>query len=391
MKKIGKKFQIFLLFTLITLEFSLNSCNSGRYSSDESSQHLQQPSNGSSDEATALNGITTEDESADFQETIINPLTGLSISDEHMLARRPVMVKVANFPRAGRPHAGLSFADIVFDYYIGYGTNRFLAVFYGQDSPQIGPVRSGRRVDAQLVNMYEGILGYGSADEDTDAILVQALGARAISNLEAPCPIFCGTDTHSVVGVFANSTEITQFAQVNSIDEGITPDLPGTLFNSETPAGGKKAEKITILFNYYNRGEWHYDPPSGKYLRWIEDMEDEDEVYDMIPLVDRVTNEQLAFSNVIILFAHYIEYAPSVHDVDIQKNTEGKRAVFFRDGQMFAGTWKTVNDTDPIQLFNTEGNPMPLKPGNSWIVITEEMSIFHEPNPGDWEMFFFLP
>ncbi|MHB8808355.1 MAG: DUF3048 domain-containing protein, partial [Anaerolineaceae bacterium] len=74
----------------------------------------------------------------------VNPLTGLPVSDPNILNRMPVMVKVSNYPRSGRPHAGLSFADIVFDYYIGNGTNRFLAVYYGNDSSSIGPVRSGR-------------------------------------------------------------------------------------------------------------------------------------------------------------------------------------------------------------------------------------------------------
>ena len=57
------------------------------------------------------------------------------MDDPSLLERRPVMVKVSNFPRLGRPHAGLSFADIVFDYFIGYGTNRFLACFTVRTAP----------------------------------------------------------------------------------------------------------------------------------------------------------------------------------------------------------------------------------------------------------------
>src|SRR4030042_3032998 len=34
----------------------------------------------------------------------INPLTGLVVDDPSRLERRPVMVKVSNFPRLGRPH-----------------------------------------------------------------------------------------------------------------------------------------------------------------------------------------------------------------------------------------------------------------------------------------------
>ena len=40
----------------------------------------------------------------------VNPLTGLQVSDPTLLDRRPITIKVANYPRAGRPHAGLSSA-----------------------------------------------------------------------------------------------------------------------------------------------------------------------------------------------------------------------------------------------------------------------------------------
>ena len=323
---------------------------------------------------------------------IINPLTGLPVSDPALLERMPIMVKVSNFPREGRPQAGLSFADIVFDYYIGYGTNRFLAIFYGSDSPGIGPVRSGRLVDAQLVRLYQGILGYGSADEDTDAYLVQALGERAISFQEAPCPAFCGEDTHSVIGVFASSADISAYAKQNAIDLGGTPDLEGMHFDAAIPQGGTPVEQVNILFNYYNRAEWHYDPASGTYLRWIEEMEgdEEDDNFHMIPLLNSDTRQQLAFDNVIIVFAHYIENAPSEHDVELMKNIEGERAVFYRDGQMFEGQWKVPSDHTPIRFFDTSGAPFPLKPGNTWIVLADDNSIFNLKQSGAWELFFML-
>ena len=80
----------------------------------------------------------------------VNPLTGLVVDDPSRLERRPVMVKVSNFPRTGRPHAGLSFADIVFEYYIGYGLNRFMGIYLGQDSSQVraGPLRPPGRCAA---------------------------------------------------------------------------------------------------------------------------------------------------------------------------------------------------------------------------------------------------
>ena len=324
---------------------------------------------------------------------MINPLTGLPAPNPDLLTRRPVMVKVSNFPRAGRPHAGLSSADIVFDYFIGVGTNRFLALYYGQDAEKIGPVRSGRRVDAELVTMYAGVLAYGSADEDTDAVLVDTLGEYALSHLEVECPVFCGTDTHSVTGVFANSNAISTHVSALGLENG-RPDLPGMVFSEELPPGAVDADSLMVLFNYQNRGEWRYDEASGKFLRWIEFVEDEEEgseEFEMIPLVDRVNGEQLAFSNVIVLIARYNELAPTAHEIEIWANNDGMPAYFFRDGRMIAGEWKSVNDTDPIQFFNSDGGAMALKPGNTWIAIMGMNSSIEIVRPGAWESFFFLP
>ncbi len=53
-----------------------------------------------------------------------------------------------------RPQFGLSQADVVYEYLMeGYGITRFSAIYYGQPSSQIGPVRSAR-----LINYYMGAL-----------------------------------------------------------------------------------------------------------------------------------------------------------------------------------------------------------------------------------------
>jgi hypothetical protein len=319
----------------------------------------------------------------------LNPLTGLEVMNPEILNRRPVMIKVSNYPAIGRPHAGLAYADIVFDYYIGTGQNRFLAVFYGQDAKSIGPVRSGRLVDIQLTNLYQGILGIGSADGDTLDAIFGNLGRRAISYLEAPCPAFCGSDTHSVIGVFADSAELGKWYGQQASDNH-RYDLSGMSFSEQLGSSGHPAEQVRIYFNYYNRTDWRYDPASRKYLRWMNN-ELLTDTFVMVPSTERSTGEQLAFSNVILLFAKYDEIAPSKHDVELWGNTSGERVVFFRDGQMIEGKWKVVNRSKPIQFFDAEGKPMQLAPGNSWIVLAGLKSEFKEKEPGQWELIFALP
>jgi len=318
----------------------------------------------------------------------VDPLTGLKVADPEILNRRPVMVKVTNFPSDARPQAGLSKADVVFEYYIGEFMNRFLAVFYGKDAEKAGPIRSGRLVDAQLVNMYGGLLVYGSADVKVDGVLIQTLGERAISFLEAPCPAVCGTDTHAST-VFTNTAELTRFAKKDAINDS-RPDLSGMIFDARVPQSDQMAVKIAVQYVKFYRGEWEYDPDTHLYLRWIDD--DSIKVPPvMVPLKDRLNDKQLAFSNLVLIFANYTEFAPTLHEIDIWKNTTGERAIFFRDGVMTEGTWRSVGYDRPIQFFNHYGIPYALKPGNTWIVIVGNSSKFEQPASGQWELRFDLP
>lgn len=319
----------------------------------------------------------------------MNPLTGLLVSDPNLLNRRPVMVKVANFPRSGRPQAGLSFADIVFEYYIGEEANRFLALYYGKNCEKVGPMRSGRLVDAQLTSMYQGFLAYANADPQVDAVLIQELGDRALAFNTTPCPAICGTDSHTVNDVFANTTAITNYANQKGLSNS-HPDFGGVYFNPKVPLSEQFAINIGVEYSFRDRGEWHYDAASGLYLRSIEDINDNNKMI-QIPLIDRLTGKQLAFSNVIILFAQYTEYAPTLHAIEIWDNTKGFRAVLFRDGIMIDGTWKSLGHQFPIQFYDSNGLPAVLKSGNTWIVIAGASSTLNQTAPGHWEMQFYLP
>lgn len=314
----------------------------------------------------------------------VNPLTGLKVANPAILNRRPVMVKVSNYPRTGRPHAGLSAADIVFEYYIGEFENRFLAVYYSQDSNWIGPLRSGRLVDAQLANQYGGILVYGNADTRVDKVLVDSLGKRAITFDDAPCPPICGKETHSIEGVFVNSGATTRFAIEQKIDN-TRPNLNGMLFDARPPTRQTVGEFLGVMFGPENRGEWHYDASRGLYMRWIEEQRSSN-VFVQVPLVDRNTYKQLGFENVIVLFTHYTELLPTMFEMEVAGNITQQRAVFFRDGQMIDGLWRSNGPDQPLSYMSTWGVSYILKPGRSWIIMVGLNSILTQDSLGHWEL-----
>jgi hypothetical protein len=322
----------------------------------------------------------------------INPLTGLTVADPTRLDRRPVMVKVSNYPRAGRPHAGLTLADIVFEYYIGFGFNRFMALFLGQDSDLVGPVRSGRLVDAQLAEMYQGILFYGNADSRVDETLIKELGPRALAEKYLPSPPKYRIEgTPLEITLFANSRELTNYYTQLNPNSKYKQDLRGMIFSEEIHPVNEPATFLGVQFSRQARGEWHYNKGTALYERWIEADPPDSGPIPMIPLIDRVNNRQISAANVILVFATYTEFAPTLHDIALFDQNAGKRAVVFRDGVRIEGTWKLSGNGRPIQFFNNWGLPLTLKPGNSWIVFVGDTSKIQSAAPGQWELRFDIP
>ncbi len=316
----------------------------------------------------------------------VNPLTGLQVADPTILDRRPVFVKVANYPVSGRPHAGLSNADMVFEYYIGTGGNRFIALYYGQNADMIGPVRSGRTIDPYLVSMYEGILGFEGAYIAIMEHIVEILDVRAISS-KTLCPGLCDDGRNIVISVFGDSEALTEIAS----ERGVVNQrylLEGMAFDPDAPEGGENADVITIQYSRINPSEWRFDEESGFYLQWIDN--ETGQQIDLIPLVDRVNEQQLAFSNVAVLFVEHDEIAPTWHDMAMWDNFDGQRAVVFRDGNAYDLTWQTPSRTQPIQFLDQDGEVFRLKPGNTWVVIMG-LNSGTTTEDGTWTFNFFMP
>lgn len=326
---------------------------------------------------------------ADFPANV-NPLTGLQVSDPSLLDRAPVLVKVANFPRGSRPHSGLSAADMVFEYTIGEGSTRFTALYYGKDVEKVGPVRSARLIDIPLTTAYQGILGYVGADEFVFNRLDIALGNRAIHETPNTCPAICRLDPAILNGVFANTASLTDYAETAFGIAQTRPDLSGMRFEGLVPAGGKPGEWLQVQYTFYTRSEWRFDSATGRYLRWIEAVDDASNVT-MVELIDRETGQQLAFDNVVVMYAQHNELKPTLHEMIMLGNTTGQRALLFRNGQVYDLTWKYPGSGKPFQFFTADGQLAPFKPGTTWFEVVGLYTTAEEIAAGQWEVKFYMP
>ncbi len=324
-----------------------------------------------------------------FFEEGVNPLTGLPVADPALLLRRPVMIKVSNWPRLGRPHAGLSSADIVFEYYIGHAMNRYSAIYYGDNAAVVGPLRSGRLVDAQLAILYHSFLAYGNADPTVETKLVEDLGERALAFKNLPCPPICGELTHSATGVFVDSAAVTDYVISKKLDND-PGDLRGMYFTADLPAANALGAFLGFEYANYSRAEWAFDSSTGLYNLSM-DTETADGRVVIAPMTDRNDGSQIAFANVVVMFADYIEYASTLHDINLIGNPSYQAAMLFRDGMLIYGTWRVPYPDRPIIFETADGTPMPFKPGNTWIIIAGNHSSVSRLSGGDWEFVFGLP
>ncbi len=316
----------------------------------------------------------------------VNPLTGLTVSDPAILNRRPMVVKVSNYPSIVRPQAGIGAADLVFEHYAEGGVTRFSAIFYTHAPERVGSIRSARLIDYELVPMYQGILAFSgasigvekrifgsdyvaayveNADEvaPTGFIPPSEFADRAYKGVLYGLPYFW-RDERIVIphNMFVNVAALWGLAA----EEGHAqrPNLTGMAFHPDPPDGSTGSGLSVDVRYRATRVRWEYDASTGVYRRFADGQ----------PHLDANTNEQVTAANVIVVYAgHYLtDIVESVFEgnvswsIQITVWPEGE-AIIFRDGQRYDGRWVRAVREDLMSFQTNDGAVFYLRPGNTWI------------------------
>lgn len=290
----------------------------------------------------------------------VDPLTGLKVANPALLQRRPLLIKITNLPRDVRPQWGLSLADIVFEYYTEEGGTRFAAVFYGNDASMVGPIRSGRFIDAYLVRGYKAIFAFGGAYQaEMDSFMGSDFANRMV--LEAPYTPLKRYDPNGYNYLVVNTADLSAYATKRGLS-GVQ-NLNNMLFKQAAPEAGQPAAQLFVHYSGATYGRWDYDPASGKYLRFSDtaDVVEVGQAEQLTQLTDRLTKQPVAFDNVVILYVDHKLYSPGIYDIRLSGSGD---AYAFRDGQTYKVKWQR-SDTDVVSLTNPDGSPFPFKPGTT--------------------------
>jgi hypothetical protein len=318
---------------------------------------------------------------------ILNPLTGLPVSDISLIQRRPLAIKVSSYPRTARPQAGLSYADLLFEFYQEFGMTRWQALYLSRDIATVGPIRSGRRIDVPLMKAYQSLLVFCAEFKGTWSFM-ELEEVRNLLLYVGPmsCPALCRDNSQiSINGIYGNTSALRQQAASALKIPDYVPDLKGMMFSEQPPSMSSKASSVQVRFISDNAiAQWRYNPEDHKYYRWSETDKLNGEV---IPQTDRLTKEQLSVSNLIVVYVNYIRRnGDEIYELELFG--EGK-ALFFRDGMAETGGWRLPKIDRPLQFFGPEG-PFYLRPGVTWIAVVEDSST--ETRVGDaWKVEFGMP
>jgi hypothetical protein len=322
--------------------------------------------------------------------TDVNPLTGLKVSNPALLERRPMAVKVANLPRSYRPQWGLSLADIVYEYYTEEGTTRFVALFLGNDAQTVGPIRSARFFDGNIVRMYKSILAFGSAYiVERQRLYNSDFASRLV--VETSCPPMCRYEPNGVNYLMTNTADLSAYITQAGVENG-RQNLDGMLFKQEAPQGGQPASQAFLHYSAAIRNRWDYDPATGKYSRFSETTDNtggpENDVY--APLTDRLTNAPITADNVLVALMPHEYYSQKPEIIDFPYESSGP-AYLFRDGQVYKALWQRPTADSVLSLSLEDGTPLPFKPGNTWVEVIGSTSTVAQEGEDAWRFTFSIP
>lgn len=324
----------------------------------------------------------------------VDPLTGLTVADPNVLNRRPLAIKVSNYPACVRPQSGLSLADIVYEHYAEGPTTRFTAIFWSHDAPKVGSIRSARLIDLELPAMYQSLFAFSGASPGVlEKLKASDFKDHVLSpEFEPGHPAFfrvpidtlspdCQALEHTL---FTSTDKLWADADKKNVNQ--RPTITGMAFNEAVPVGGQTAGILALPYDG-EFAQWNYSETAKAYYRYANGQQHK----------DTLTDAQISAANVVVVFANHvftlilenlIGYNPQTgkggsHSIEIQLWGTGP-AMVFRDGQMFNVSWVRQDRNGVLGLVDANGQIFPLHPGNTWFELAGLDSAISQPDAGNW-------
>lgn len=281
----------------------------------------------------------------------IAPLTGEQI-EVGALTAPALSAKVDNHPDA-RPQVGLERTDIVFEELVEGGLTRYVAVWHSDVPAVIGPVRSIRPMDPDIISPLGGIVAYSGGQSrfvemmraapvynaihgqrDTDATFYRGDNAAAPHNVLVKAP-----------EVIAQHLELAPPVQQFPFAESIAA--------ATATKEGMPTSAIAMRFGSLSSPSWTWDAAGQRWLRFqTGGAADTDSA-----------GAQLSATNVVVLRVP-VQVIQSIPTTQLIGSGE---AWISTGGGTVRATWSKRSMTAPIRILDINGVAVRLAPGNTWV------------------------
>ena len=281
------------------------------------------------------------------------PLTGLAVDDEASLNRPALAVKIDNHSLA-RPQSGLNAADIVFEENVENLT-RFAAVFQSTQASPVGPIRSGRTQDIDLLGSFNGPLFAWSGGNARVTAAIRASDLRQLSAQQQPG--FFRSDSRPAPHDLYSSTDAL-FALAPA-DAG--PPPPQFEYRSATAApAGDVVGGVDIAMDGV-KVRWTWDAASSMFLRTSDNKVHKDADFDA----------QVSTHNVVVLYLQYRASPADAGSPEAQTIGSGQ-AFVLSAGRVIQGTWTRTDRLQPFTLTDATGHVIELTPGRTFVELARD-------------------
>jgi len=281
-----------------------------------------------------------------------------------------LVVKVDDTPQA-HPQIGIDQADVVYIEQVEGGLTRLATVFSSVIPTRIGPVRSARISDIDLIAQYGHVaFAYSGAQ----AKLFPVIAAANLENLGAQreSEVLYTRDPARLAPVdmvLRADLLMAKLAQQNIAIA--TAKSPGWNFGV-APVGGNPIISVAMKWpaNAYT-ATW-----SASESRWL--------MYHLGTPDLADGGKQLGPTTLVI---QMVSITPSIyHDkfggVTPFSATVGQGTGYIlRDGKVFAGQWNRVDAASGTTWTSSDGTPILFAPGQVWVALTDSTPIFTLPVP----------
>ncbi len=343
-----------LMGSILVLALVASACSSnGSVEVAESTTVVSAAVEGTTTTTSTLDAATIT-EAVAVPDGPVAPLTGLNVASDVDLERPALVVKIDNHPNA-RPQTGLDQADIVFEMR-AEGVTRFAAAFHSRTPAPVGPVRSSRTSDFDILRGMDNPLYASSGGNDYVANGLRSLPIQAVTALSRT-EYFRDSSRPAPHNLYVNTADLFALAESN--------EPPTAWFTYRSP--GEELPDTALLYEGPITIAYKGSPVVTH--TWDEGRQGWLRTQDGRPHTT-ITGDQLAPENVVIMETIYTVSPADPISPEVQTVGSGKVYVLTL-GRVIAGTWtRDAADEKPI-LTDENGDLITLTPGRTWVLLPD--------------------